>query len=346
MQANGRAGHLAGSPGKAAPLVVIAAPEGRLCNRLWLFANFIGNSLEYGYELANPAFREYARYFEHLRGDLFCRYPPRPGRASGTLIRRLVYELVRWPLRSLAAAGVVSTRLHSHLDIRHFRGDVQAFELRGPEWRSALRKRVVFAEGLEFRDWESLVVHKREIVDFLAPGQVHAAAALGLAGRARADSAGVLCGIHIRQGDYRRFLSGRWFYAIEDYIAKMRECQELFRGLAPVRFLVCSDAQLPRGPFQGLPATFGSGHFMEDLFALSRCDYLLGPPSTYSAWASYYGDVPLRFLFDLQPLKVRSFVPVTERLRRRIALAAELGADVPHTGFLEMCRDQATEAAG
>lgn len=327
-------------------MVVVAAPVGRLCNRLWLFANFIGNSRECHYNLANLAFREYARYFEHLKGDLFCRYPPRPGRASGTFIRRLVCELVRVPLRAGSAAGVVSTRLHSHLDIRHYRGDVRAFDLRGPEWKSALQKRVVFAEGLEFRDWESLVVHQREILDFLAPDKDHAAAALGLSRKARADSACVLCGVHIRQGDYRNFLSGRWYYAIEHYITKMQEFQELFRGRAPVRFLVCSDAKLPPGAFQGLPATFGSGHFMEDLFALSRCDYLLGPPSTYSAWASYCGDVPLRFLFDLQPLSVRSFVPVAERLRRHVALAAERGAALPHTGFLEMCQDQPTEAAG
>ena len=35
---------------------------------------------------------------------------------------------------------------------------------------------------------------------------------------------------------------------------------------------------------------------MTDLYALSRCDYIIGPPSTFSQWASYYGHVPLRFL--------------------------------------------------
>lgn len=34
---------------------------------------------------------------------------------------------------------------------------------------------------------------------------------------------------------------------------------------------------------------------IEDLYALSKCDYIFGPPSTFSMWASFYGEVPLKF---------------------------------------------------
>lgn len=30
-----------------------------------------------------------------------------------------------------------------------------------------------------------------------------------------------------------------------------------------------------------------------DLYALSQCNYIIGPPSTFNAWASFIGDVPL-----------------------------------------------------
>jgi hypothetical protein len=36
----------------------------------------------------------------------------------------------------------------------------------------------------------------------------------------------------------------------------------------------------------------GPGHFIEDLYALASCDYIIGPPSTFSQWASFYGNVP------------------------------------------------------
>ncbi|HAX17707.1 MAG TPA: hypothetical protein DCY00_03825 [Actinobacteria bacterium] len=37
-------------------------------------------------------------------------------------------------------------------------------------------------------------------------------------------------------------------------------------------------------------------HFIEDLYSLALCDYIFGPPSTFSMWASFYGEVPLRFI--------------------------------------------------
>lgn len=45
--------------------------------------------------------------------------------------------------------------------------------------------------------------------------------------------------------------------------------------------------------FAGFQATFGSGDTVEDLYALAECDYLIGPPSTFTVWASFYGNVPL-----------------------------------------------------
>jgi hypothetical protein len=37
----------------------------------------------------------------------------------------------------------------------------------------------------------------------------------------------------------------------------------------------------------------GPGHVVQDMYALARCDYLLGPPSTFTIWSSFYGRVPL-----------------------------------------------------
>jgi hypothetical protein len=34
-------------------------------------------------------------------------------------------------------------------------------------------------------------------------------------------------------------------------------------------------------------------HFITDMYVLAACDAILGPPSTFSIWASYYGRVPL-----------------------------------------------------
>ena len=65
-------------------------------------------------------------------------------------------------------------------------------------------------------------------------------------------------------------------------------------------FLICSDEPQHGGDFARMNVHFGTGHAIEDLYALARCDYLIGPPSTFSAWASFYGKVPLYFIEDVR----------------------------------------------
>ena len=41
-----------------------------------------------------------------------------------------------------------------------------------------------------------------------------------------------------------------------------------------------------------------NGNEIEDLITLSQCDYLIGPPSTFNIWASFYGEVPTYHIED------------------------------------------------
>ena len=53
---------------------------------------------------------------------------------------------------------------------------------------------------------------------------------------------------------------------------------------------------------------------MHDLYCLSKCDYLFGPPSTYSMWASFTGLVPYAVLdHPEQKLLLTDFLPVQEK---------------------------------
>ena len=41
---------------------------------------------------------------------------------------------------------------------------------------------------------------------------------------------------------------------------------------------------------------FATGPAVHDLHTLAACDYLIGPPSTFSQWASFSGNTPLLHL--------------------------------------------------
>lgn len=50
---------------------------------------------------------------------------------------------------------------------------------------------------------------------------------------------------------------------------------------------------------------------VEDLYALSRCNYIMGPPSTFTMWASFIGDVPLRIVkYSNENIERDEFSPI------------------------------------
>jgi hypothetical protein len=60
-----------------------------------------------------------------------------------------------------------------------------------------------------------------------------------------------------------------------------------------VAFLVCSNEPVaPLLSLEGLKVFEGPGTAIGDLYALAGCDKLMGPPSTFSLWASYWGGRP------------------------------------------------------
>ena len=104
------------------------------------------------------------------------------------------------------------------------------------------------------------------------------------------ESADRLVAVHMRLTDYAKFNGGAWFYPPADYRRWMEQTATLHSGRT--RFLLFSDAMPPAEAFEGLDWRRGPGHPVSDMTAMSLCDAILGPPSTFSQWASFMGRVP------------------------------------------------------
>ncbi len=168
--------------------------------------------------------------------------------------------------------------------------DGQAFAL-DAAFAETARRRIVLLGGWQFRRSGGLAAQAPAVRDFFRPPPAVESAARQAVQSARAGG-DLLIGIHRRGGDYSHFEGGRYLYTPPQYAAFLARTAALF---APRRsaFLFCSNEPPEKAAFAGLPVTFGPGGQMEDLYALAGCDYLLGPPSTYTVWASFYGQVPL-----------------------------------------------------
>lgn len=110
--------------------------------------------------------------------------------------------------------------------------------------------------------------------------------------------ADIIVGVHIRRGDYATWNNGRFLYSLDDYHAFMHRIQQLHKGKR-VAFFISSNETFSTEIFEGcLCRRFTkepSGSVL-DLYTLSICDYIIGPFSSYSRWASFIGEKPLCFL--------------------------------------------------
>ena len=268
-------------------MIIIVQPIGHLCNRLVLFAHLIAFAREHRLTLVNLAFEEFAPLFPSTQDDLLCRYPPALSRLprvkpTGTRRRRL-FRLGMRLMRDAEAGRLPPLFLPCRLP------DGQAFAL-DAAFAETARRRVVLLGGWLFRSG-SLAEHAPAVRDFFRPAPTVEDAARQAVQSARAGH-DLLIGVHRRGGDYSHFEGGRYYYTPAQYAAFLARASALFAPRRPA-FLFCSNEPTDPGVFADLPVTFGPGGQMEDLYALSGCDYLIGPPSTFTSWASFYGSVPL-----------------------------------------------------
>jgi hypothetical protein len=57
----------------------------------------------------------------------------------------------------------------------------------------------------------------------------------------------------------------------------------------PHYFCVCSDVLVDTAALQGLPIWYYSGALEDDFIALSKCHFVVGPPSTFGTWSAFLG---------------------------------------------------------
>lgn len=297
---------------RAGGLVVLGNQPGQLANCLFTFAHFIANALEYRYGLANPGFEKYADYFQTTQADLFARYPARPSRITPTPARRAnllhfvnTAQQRRW-LKPFAP------RLFRNLNIYHSHDVVnQSYDLADPQFAQLRHSTwALIVEGWLFRDFDSFVKHSAAIREFFTPAAVHQQHIANALAEAKHDC-DVLVGIHIRQGDYAQWQGGKYYYDTATYAGLAHRAAAWWPGKR-VKFLLCSNVAPDLSLFSGLHCALGPNHPLEDLYALAQCHYLMGPPSTYNMWASFYGEVPLYTIqdptasFDLTNFTIRT----------------------------------------
>jgi hypothetical protein len=271
-------------------MVIITDRNGQLCNRLFHFSYFIANSIEYGYPLRYPCFDQYCDFFESTVTDDFFHL------AVSTKITPF-RSLDRMILRYLKSHRFLFPNMH-FLDVSsHSTGTI--YDLKNDSYQKLVHNKIVFAKGWMFRDEENLKKHREILKKVFTPIKPYLFEVKSIMADLRKNYDCVI-GVHIRRGDYISWNDGRYFFADEVYITKMEEMESQMKLEGKTTcFFVSSNEAIDKNSFAHLNVSIDQRHFITDLYTLATCDYIIGPPSTFSYWASFYGNVPLLVLENI-----------------------------------------------
>ena len=166
------------------------------------------------------------------------------------------------------------------------------------------RHRNVVVAGWNVRYYDLFLKYRDEICSLF---QIDEAYTLPVQAKMRVldEEKGVRLGLHIRRGDYAQWADGRYFYDDKTYAAFVLGFVRLHPGETVHVYLATNDPVVTEGAFcRTLQEGTKEGekqpkvHLLggtppEDLYMLSQCDALIGPPSTFTLVAAMYRDIPL-----------------------------------------------------
>jgi hypothetical protein len=266
-------------------LVIISDRVGQLCNRLFHFSYFIANAIEYGYKVKYPCFDEYCEFFESTLTNSFFDLPVSTKITPSSFVDGAILKLVN------------SNRFHFPssclLDIR---GADRIYDLKGESFRKLTQKKIIFTKGWLFKDEENLKKHRETLLQIFKPVKKYLDKVSDIISDLRGNFDCII-GIHVRRGDYLSWNEGKYFYSDEVYLKKMEQIEkEITVSGKSCCFFICSNEAVQNNIFAHLNTNIAQRHFIIDLYTLAECDYILGPPSTFSYWASFYGNKPLLIL--------------------------------------------------
>ena len=277
--------------------MIFARDKSQMCNNLLQFAHVYAWAREHGRSVMSMRFSYKYRYF---------------------LISDTPYT--SFPLylcaKVLAALRILPTASFKHRDC-----NPQALEAK------MLRHRHIVVSGWFVRYYDLFLKYRDEICrlftikpEITAPVKARMAELEQRSGNAACQSADkVRLGVHIRRGDYAQWAGGRFYYDDEVYATHIIKFATFHPNKEVHAYLSTNDRTLTTARMEERlkalsPRTAAHIHLHQmkdnippqDLFMLSECDYVIGPPSTFSLVATMYRDIPF---YRMDKKNVESFVP-------------------------------------
>lgn len=247
----------------AAYVIIVYRSIGNHCNQLFQYAHYSAFCRKHG-----------VRFVPLFIGPLTSDFQ-RLGTEHGLANARLWYPLLSYAVKFLVKLGALKPwGFDSPEAVRGFLNDFSP-------------AKTYLVSGWEFK-FDDLLEEYRDTFKelFELNGAAHSS-----------PTNSKTLGIHIRRGDYRFFEGGKYYFSDETYKNIILRAQKVFKGKIERVVVFTNDPDIDRGAYTQIQnvefSATSSKPYVHDLEAMSRCGWLIGPPSTFTMWASYVGKVPL-----------------------------------------------------
>lgn len=246
-------------------MIILKSNGGQLCNKIWSYASIITYSLKYNTTVYILDFDEYVTFFEDLK------FLPHVHFVTNSLFKKAIRFFYKY-----------YSYLFPYKSFSYSENNTGVFMCNGWDFRSQI---------------EILKENKDCVIKLFSPKDELINSILDCIIRLKQKK--TIVGVHIRRGDYKTHLNGMYFFDDLFYQKRMFELNDVLKvhSSREIVFLICSDEVIDIHLFAGLECfQMENAIQVQDLFSLSQCDYIIGPPSTFSMWASFVGQVPLLIL--------------------------------------------------
>lgn len=252
-------------------LKVLYAGDNQLCNKILFSLNMYASALEYGFEFEQD--------FSWLPNGLKLKDDPRikANKNNQKIIEIINFVYIKRPKwLQMIPGNVLVTHLKENKKFQQWlkNGKIKSKKCIWIGWPyydiAALRKHDEKVRAMFFFDKETDVFGEQQLKAW------------------RGDSEMVI-GVHMRRGDYATWKNGKYFYTDEQYKIIMDHFAVQCRK--NVTFVLFSNGTIDMNIWKDAKYSIvqAKGSAVQDLCCLSKCDHLIGPPSTFSGIASYLG---------------------------------------------------------
>ena len=266
-------------------MIIIKDKPGQLCNRLWAFAPFVCDAIIKNYKVRIIHFYDYMEYFDFEYVNEYKNIRFIHNRAKRVIYTALFKTLDR-------ISSICFMRKTVSLIFKLLRISYNPVNSVTPLDKS---KKIIIVNS-----WEQRLNHQKLNINEIRKAFRFKSESVNKVEEVFKDKReefDLIIGIHVRRGDYEQYFGGRYYFSDKEYVAICSQLQAEFDNDTKIAFLLCSNEMLDLENYRQFDFfQIDEANLTEDLYALSKCDYITGPPSTYSMWASFYGQKPIFFI--------------------------------------------------